>query len=170
MSIRDLILTRDKSTKPSMMQHPEGNPLTTFHRQVDQLFESLFDDFGLPAPWRRGAASTVWESAWPAINMAENDHEIVVTAELPGLEEKDVTVELEGSVLSLRGEIETEQEDQGRRWSRIERTSGSFHRVIELPSAVREEEIKATFKRGVLTITLPKAEPDTSSRKVIPIE
>lgn len=169
MSIRDLIPVRNKNNPSADVarRRTGTQPLDDFHREIDRLFGSVFEDFGLPVPW---ASGTAWDASWPAVNVAENDREVVVTAELPGVEEKDVTLELDGDLLTLRGQTESEHEEKGRRWTRIERTSGSFHRVVELPAEVREDGAKATFKRGVLTVTLPKAEPDKTRRKVIPIE
>jgi HSP20 family protein len=166
MSIRDLIPARDKPVR--FNRRTDIAPMDAFHREIDRLFGRMFDDFGLPSPWRNEPAS--WDAGWPAINMAEDKNEIVITAELPGVNEKDVSIELAGETLTLRGETETEKEEKGRRWTRIERSTGSFHRTIELPCGVREEGAKASFKRGLLTIHLPKAEPDEAKNRVIPIE
>jgi HSP20 family protein len=167
MSIRDLVPLRRKPTDVAK-QRAEPGALDAFHREIDRLFSGVFEDFGLPSPWKRG--DSVWESGWPAVNVAESDKEVVVTAELPGVDEKNVALELDGDVLTIRGETEEEHEEKGRHWTRVERTSGSFHRAVELPAAVREDGAKATFKRGILTVSLPKAEPDKSKRKVIDIE
>ncbi len=166
MSIRNLIPAREKPLRGN--RRTDLAPLDAFHREIDRLFGRMFDDFGLPSPWRNEQAS--WDAVWPAINMAEDKNEIVITAELPGVGEKDVSVELEGDLLTLRGETETEKEEKGRRWTRIERSTGSFRRTVELPCPVRQEDAKASFKRGILTIQLPKAEPDAAKHRVIPIE
>lgn len=167
MSIRDLVPQRRKSGELAR-RRPEPGTLDAFHREIDRLFADVFEDFGLPSPWKRG--DSVWESGWPAVNVAESEKEIVVTAELPGVDEKDVTLEIEGDVLTIRGQTEQEHEEKGRHWTRVERTSGSFHRAVELPAEVLEDGAKAAFKRGVLTITLPKAEPAKRTRKVIAVE
>lgn len=167
MSIRDLVPLRNKSTGVARRRTEPGS-MDAFHREIDRLFSDVFEDFGLPSPWKRG--DSVWESGWPAMNIAESEKEIVVTAELPGVDEKDVTLELDGDVLTIRGTTEEEHEEKGRRWTRVERTSGSFHRAVELPAAVREDGAKASFKRGILTVTLTKSEPETTKRRVVAIE
>ncbi len=166
MSIRDLIPVKNKPVR--LGRRSDEQALDSVHREIDRMFSSVFEDFGLPSLWRTG--ENAWGSMWPAVNIADSEKEVVVTAELPGIDEKDVTLELSDDLLTIRGETQTEHEEKGRRWTRIERTSGSFHRVVELPASVREEGSKATFKRGVLTITLPKTEPQNSKRRIIPID
>ncbi len=145
-------------------------PGYAFNHEIDRLFSDMLESFGMPTPW--GRTELGLESVWPAVNVAETDKDVVVTAELPGLDSKDVTLELEDNVLSLSGEMknESESEDEDRRWTRVERTSGSFRREIELPDEIDADKVKATFERGVLTVTLPKAEPVEDKRKVIAIE
>lgn len=163
MNAIDLITKRNR-----VARRPNLAPLGAVHSEIDRIFERMFDNFGLPAPWRNELLS--WDSAWPAVNVAEDKDEIVVTAELPGVDEKDVSIELEDQYLTLRGQTETEQEKSDRRWARIERCTGCFERVIELPAEVLEEDARASFERGILTIRLRKAEPEASRKRVIPIE
>jgi HSP20 family protein len=94
----------------------------------------------------------------PRIDVAETETELVVAADLPGLEEKDVEVSLGGDLLTIRGERKTESEKRLLRYRINERTSGSFSRTIALPSGVDAEAISASFKNGVLTITIPKTQ------------
>jgi HSP20 family protein len=98
----------------------------------------------------------------PRLEVVENENEFVLTAELPGLEEKDFHVEVHGKVVTLRGEKRSERtgENEGRTWS--ERTFGEFRRVIELSAEVDGEKATAAYKGGVLSVTLPK----TSAAKV----
>lgn len=145
-----------------------ARPEQNINREIDSLFSDMLDSFGMIHPWSRSFFAR--EPVWPAVNVAETDKEVVVTAELPGLEAKDVTLELEDNLLSLSGEMKSESEDKDRRWTCVERTSGSFRREIELPGEIAADKVKATFERGVLTVTLPKAEPAEDKRKVIAIE
>ena len=94
----------------------------------------------------------------PAVEVSESDGSILVTAELPGLKREDVEIELENNVLTLRGEKKEEREDSAKDMYVYERSYGSFQRCFTLPTAVKEEEVKAEFTDGVLKITLPKTE------------
>jgi HSP20 family protein len=119
---------------------------------VSRSMDRLLDDI-----WRNEAAAAAASPRFaPRLEVVENDGEFVLTAELPGLEEKDFHVEVHGKVLSLRGEKRSERsgESEGRAWS--ERTYGEFRRVVELPAEVDAEKTSASFKNGVLSVTLPK--------------
>lgn len=94
----------------------------------------------------------------PALEIAENEHAFVVNAELPGVAKEDVTITIEDGVLTLAGEKKREEEQKDRAWHRVERVYGSFQRSMTLPKGVDGDKAEATFKDGVLTITLPKSE------------
>jgi HSP20 family protein len=115
----------------------------------------LFDDAG--RGWRADepAATTTWS---PAVDIFETEGEIVVKAELPGMERKDITLHLENNVLSLRGERKFEKETKDENYHRIERSYGAFNRSFAIPATVDEEKIRAEYKDGVLNIVLPKKE------------
>ena len=125
------------------------DPFSSFRRQFDRLF----DDFFAPAEPRSFASLGV---AHPSIELHETDKAFEVTAELPGLDEKDVQLELRDNVLTISGEkrAERQEEEGGRHWS--ERTFGRFTRTIPLDGEVDPEKVQAAFKKGLLTITLPK--------------
>jgi HSP20 family protein len=130
-----------------------ANPIWS---SVERLFEDL----------QRGDVAAA--SAFvPRLEVVEREGEFVVTAELPGLEEKDFQVEVHANVLTLRGEKRSEQtgEREGRHFT--ERVYGEFRRGIELPVEVQSEKVSASFKNGVLAITLPKAE--TAKVRNIPV-
>ena len=128
-----------------------SDPLWAVSRSMDRVLEDL---------WRGETASNA--RFVPRIEVVENENEFVLTAELPGLEEKDFHVEVHGKVVTLRGEKRSERsgESEGRTWS--ERTFGEFRRVIELPVEVDGDKATAAYKSGVLSVTLPK----TSAAKV----
>jgi HSP20 family protein len=100
----------------------------------------------------------------PRIDVAETETALTVSAELPGLDEKDVTVELEDEVLTISGEKKAESETTEKGWYRAERHYGSFRRVIPLPTDVQADAAKAVFKRGVLSIDIPK-KPEAVQKK-----
>ncbi|GIK40693.1 MAG: hypothetical protein BroJett011_45260 [Chloroflexota bacterium] len=102
----------------------------------------------------------------PRVDVTENEKEVRITAELPGLEEKDIDVSLSNDVLTISGEKKAEREDKGDNYYRMERSYGSFHRSIPLPTEVDTDHCDATFKNGVLQITLPKVHLKESAKKI----
>jgi HSP20 family protein len=105
--------------------------------------------------------------AWPNVELGETDREIRITAELPGLDEKDVELVVEDGVLTLRGEKRSEVEDKGRGYS--ERSYGRFERRIGLPKGIEPDKANATFRNGVLTVTLPKSAASNENVRRIPV-
>lgn len=130
--------------------------LQTLRDEVNRLFDSVFRGFGqmTPAP------------AWPTLEVHETDGEYKVTAELPGVDEKDVELEVQDGVLSIRGEKKAETEDKERHFS--ERYYGRFERRIALGD-IDEDKVNATFENGVLTVTAPKSPEAQAKAKRIPI-
>jgi HSP20 family protein len=102
----------------------------------------------------------------PAVDLQEKDDEFLLTAEFPGMDEKDVAVDVEGNTLTLKGEKKTEREEKKKngRWHLVERAWGSFERSLTLPISVDSQRIKAEFKNGLLTVHLPKRETSTARR------
>lgn len=126
----------------------------------------LMEDF-----WREplGALPALFgESGYPAVDVSEAGGVVTVKAELPGLDPKDVEISIENDALVLRGEKKFEDEEKKDNYHRIERSYGSFARLVPLPGKVREDEAKARFEKGVLTITLPR--DTTTDAKKITIE
>lgn len=165
MAIRDLIpWSRQDNRLPlpvSAEREQATHPLLTLHRQIDRLFEDAFRSFALPAFGSDHALD------WPHIELSETDKDIRVTAELPGLNEKDVDVSIEDGALTLRGEKKAEVEDKDRGYT--ERSYGRFERRIALPRGVDNDHATATFRNGVLTITLPRSEAADENIRRIPI-
>lgn len=119
--------------------------------EINRLFNTLFDT-ATPVAAR---ATRQWA---PALDVVENDGEYVVRADLPGLGEDDVNLEVRDGVLRLTGERKSETEERKDGYARIERSFGSFARTLTLPEGVDPESVKASFDRGVLTIHVPKPE------------
>ena len=144
------------------MPREEVSPFLTLHREMNRLFDDVFRGFdaGMPSLFGHGAS-------WPSLEVDASDKELRVSAELPGLDEKDVEVLIDKDVLTIRGEKRSETEDRERRFS--ERTYGRFERSIALPFAVEEDKAEASFKNGVLTITLPKSADAVEQGKRIAI-
>jgi len=115
----------------------------------------LFDDTGRGWKSDEPSATTTWS---PSVDIFESEGEIVVKAELPGMERKDIVLNLENNVLTLKGERRFEKETKEENYHRIERSYGSFSRAFSIPAIVDEEKIRADYKDGVLKIALPKKE------------
>jgi len=121
--------------------------LSSLQEQVNRLFETSF-------PRRSdNSALTAWA---PAVDIFETENELVLKADLPDVNEKDLDIRVENNMLTIRGERKFEQEVKEENYLRIERTYGSFSRSFSLPNTVNTEGIKAEYKNGVLTVQLPK--------------
>jgi HSP20 family protein len=116
--------------------------------EMDRLFERFFE-----SPWAEAPALGDWT---PALDVTEGKEAFTVKAELPGVEPKEIAVSLEGDMLTIKGEKEEKKEEKDERRHRIERSWGSFMRSVRLPAAVDGSKVTATFKNGIVTITLPK--------------
>ena len=151
MAIRDLI-PWNRGRDVSVRRSEETNPVLTLHREMNRLFDDVFRGFDL-APFGTDRFSDRG-MGWPNIEVSETDKEVQVTAELPGLEQKDVEVEFANGVLAIRGEKKTETQDKDRLFS--ERYYGRFERRIPVDE-IEQDKVSASFKNGVLTVTLPKS-------------
>jgi HSP20 family protein len=129
------------------------NPFLSLQRDV----ENLFEDFtrGWPALTADAPASGLV----PSTDVVESDKEIQITAELPGLEEKDIQVNVADNVLTIKGEKTAQKEEKDKNYRLVERSYGSFSRSIELPAGVDPGVIKASISKGVLTVVIPKPAP-----------
>lgn len=166
MAFRDLIpWSRQENRLPvpvSAERDLGDHPLLSLHREVNRLFDDVFRGFGVPS-----FGGFDRSLSWPNLELGATDNEIRITAELPGLEEKDVDITVEEGVLTLRGEKKSQVEDQDRGYS--ERSYGRFERRIALPRGIEQDKASATFKNGVLTVTLPKSEAANENVRRIPI-
>jgi HSP20 family protein len=166
MAIKDLI-PWNRGRDVSFRRGEDQNPFLALHREVNRLFDDAFRGFDL-APF--GVQDRLFERGsgergigWPSIEVSEQANQVKVTAELPGLEEKDINVQLVDGVLTISGEKKTETEDKDRLFS--ERIYGRFERRIPL-EGINEDEISASFKNGVLTIVLPRTRVASSAKRI----
>lgn len=168
MAIRDLVPRLNRGRETALVRHGEGDSLRDFQRQMNRLFEDFFTEFPLMPRWGEREFGVAGFS--PRVDVSETDRHVKISAELPGLDEKDITVEMDETTLTIRGERSEEKEDRGGNWYCREQAFGCFNRVIPLPTSVDSDRAEATFKKGVLTISVPKREPDRTHRKTINIE
>ncbi len=119
-------------------------------REINKMFDGVF----------RGTGDEDYSfSSWtPAVDIAEHDDEYLVKVELPGVNKDEVKLTLENNILTIRGEKKQEKETKKENYHRVERSYGSFQRSFTLPAAVKSDKIDASYKDGILTVSLPKAE------------
>lgn len=161
MAVRDLVPWMRRSRIP-ILRSESTNPLVAFHEEMNRLFDDFWRDFD-------GAGFGLSSSFnFPRIEMSESDKEFRIEAELPGMDDDDVELLLRDGVLTIRGEKKSEREDKSRRMS--ERFYGRFERQIPLPVDVDEDKVSASFKKGVLYVTLPKTAEAFDRVKRIPIK
>ena len=115
----------------------------------------LFDSFAGRPMSGASRAGRAWQ---PSVDMHETKDDLVLRVELPGVNEKDVTVSITGDLLTIRGERRWEDESKDQKFLHVERVYGQFERLIQLPMAVQADKVKATYRDGLLQVTLPKAE------------
>ncbi len=155
----------------SELKEDARDTLDHLKEEVAELRERL----GKVLPFRRNDSSPLvrheWGTMlrWPQIDVTERDGEIRVRAELPGVDEDDIDVSLSGNVLSIRGEKRSETEDRGKDHYRHECYYGSFQRTIPLPCEVERDKVEARFRKGVLTVMLPKTSEAKESVRRIPV-
>jgi HSP20 family protein len=144
------------------------DPFAEMRLEMDRVFDSFLGRslFGRPALFRRTEAAT---TIAPNIDIRENDKEIILEAELPGIDEKDIEILVRDGVLSLKGEKKSEREDKKDNFHLVERSYGSFERSFRLPDSADEAQIKANFNKGVLRVVVPKRAEAVKSEKKIPI-
>ena len=133
----------------------------------DNLFEGFFDDFAIES---FGGLLDWSHSFVPSIDITEDEKKFHISAELPGMDENDIELSLEGDELTLKGEKKQENREKGKNYYRSERSYGSFQRIISLNSSVDKDSINAGFKKGVLMIDLPKVVDEKSKVKTINIK
>ena len=124
--------------------------ISRFRREMDDLFNRIFGETSL---------SKIGLGKWqPLVDISETDTDIIIKAELPGIDAKDVDVSITGDRLIIKGEKQQEKEEKEENRYRSERYYGTYERVINLPASIVENKTEATFDKGILTITLPKVE------------
>jgi len=147
------------------------HPIVQLHREMDRLFDNAFRGFGL-SPFKSDLFTPLTASGLlkPQVDIGATDKEYSITLEVPGVDEKDVTVEIANNTMTIRGEKKQEKEEKEKNYYRVERSYGSFQRVLSLPEDADQDDVKATFKKGVLTIKMPRKSLPQADVKQIEIK
>ena len=149
-------------TQGGFLQRDVEAPLHSLHREVNRLFDDIF----------RGQVHAVRVTAqqpgplMPNIDVSETDGELRIRAELPGVNDGDIDVSVDGDVLIIRGEKKFEKKDEAENFHFVESAYGTFQRALRLPGHVATDKVRAEFNDGVLTVTLPKSPEQKTSRKI----
>lgn len=153
---------------------PAASPFDQLRRDIEQVFDSFrlgalgfpLARAGIDLPWpRRGAAALA-----PAVDVVEREGAYEVTAELPGMDEKDIEVKLANGTLTIRGEKKEEREEKEKDYYLSERRYGTFTRAFKVPDGVDADKVEARFAKGVLTVSLPKTAEARSQEKTITVK
>jgi len=161
MTWRDIVPFKKRSVP---VRRDNGHPFQRLHDEMDALFDSFFSNFGMEPFEGRKAISFS-----PSVDVAETDREIKVIAELPGMDDKDIEVTLNRDSLTIKGEKKEEKEDTRKDYYHVERSYGSFSRTVPLPAEIESDKAEAHFKKGVLTVKVPKSTKAMESIKKIAI-
>lgn len=140
------------------LSRPDSNPFSVLQQEIDRLFDGF----------TRGLPNLSSAGMMPSMDLSETDKEIEITTELPGLEEKDVQLNVTNNILTVRGEKKNEREEKDKNYHLVECSYGNFARSVELPSGVNLDDIKAVMSKGVLKITVPK--PTSTQAKKIEVK
>jgi HSP20 family protein len=162
MKLQELLPARWTGTRAPARREEEAHFLS-LHREMNRLFDDFFRGFDLAFPGTFGRDPL--EAVSPRVDVSETETDVHVSAELPGIEEKDIEVTLAQGVLTIRGEKKIEREEKDKNYHRVERSFGTFQRSVPLPAEVDQDKAEAVFKKGVLHITLPKA-PGPNRKKI----
>ncbi len=160
----------EKSPAPPQVWRPFGN----LRQEIDRLFDEFDGGF-----WRTPFRSPLFDvaplrgngfPAMPAVDVSETDKAYEITAELPGMDEKNVEVKVANGILTIKGEKQDEKEEKKKDYYRRERSFGSFERSFQVPEGVDSDKIEASFKKGVLSVTFPKSPEAQKAEKKIAVK
>jgi HSP20 family protein len=165
-AVKTVPVKRDAATS-GVSRVPE-HPLHRFHQEVDRLFEDAFRGFGLGD----GVQGGLWPAAEqgvfkPRLDLGATEDAYSISVEVPGVEAKDVHVDIANDILTIRGEKKQEKEEKDRHYYRLERSYGNFQRILSLPEDADRDNVTASFKNGILRVKIPrKPLPAPDVRKI----
>jgi HSP20 family protein len=157
------VVPQGKKSVPARQE--EYGPYGLLRQEMNRLFDNFLGGFEMEPFMGRPLVTFS-----PSIDIKESDKDIRVSAELPGMDDKDIDVLLGKDSITIRGEKKEEKEDKAKDYYRMERSYGSFSRTIPLPAEVDTDKVKAEFKKGLLTVTLPKTAQAIKQTKKIAVK
>ncbi|MEZ6063156.1 MAG: Hsp20/alpha crystallin family protein [Planctomycetaceae bacterium] len=134
-------------------------PLASLHEELDDAFRRVWSD------WEGETNGGLSRIAAPSMDISETDQNIEIKVDVPGMKANELDIEVRGDIVRISGEHKEEKEEKGRTFHRVERRSGTFERTVQMPCAVNQDDVKAEYQDGVLTVTLAKTEP-AKARKI----
>ena len=164
-----------KTEKNAVPAEREWAPFESLRREIDRIFDD-FHPFGWRMPVRRPSFDLEFPMAtrgWaitPAFDVVDKDNEYEITAELPGIDEKNVEIKIGNHLLTIRGDKQESKEEKEKDYYLSERRYGSFQRSFQVPEGVDTDRINASFAKGVLTVCLPKTTEAQKAEKKIPVQ
>ncbi|PKN75308.1 MAG: molecular chaperone [Deltaproteobacteria bacterium HGW-Deltaproteobacteria-10] len=150
MKMRNLLPTVGRKK-----QSEDNHPFYALQRDMNSLFDDFFRGFDITP---HGFYSSHPTSFMPSVDVKESEKEFIIKAELPGMEEKEIEVMVTDDAVTIKGEKKEEKEDKGKNYYFMERSYGSFHRTISLDADIESGKAEASYKNGVLSITIPKSQ------------
>ncbi|HEN21393.1 MAG TPA: Hsp20/alpha crystallin family protein [Desulfobacteraceae bacterium] len=148
-----------------------GQPFLDLRRATDRLFKDFFKSFGIPSTLKDPMALSTeyFGESWPLMDIRETDEDLLITAELPGVDKNDIDVSVTDDRVTIRGEKREQEERKGMGYYKLERSYGSFQRSLRLLCEVETDSVEASFKDGVLTVRLPKSAAARERIRKIPV-
>ena len=162
MTLRELMPFTKKSVP---VKRDRENPFDLVRHDMDTLFDDFFRGVEMEPFFGRHS-----ERFTPKVDITESEKEIRVSAELPGINEKDIDITLNRDSLTIKGEKKEEKEDRGKDYYRMERSYGTFCRTIPVPVEIETDKVNAHYRKGILTITMPKSEKSLEEKKKISVK
>ena len=153
---------KERALTPQVSEYP----LFSLQREMNRMFDNFFRGMDLWPFAREEKELLTFE---PDVDVVETENEYRIKAEVPGMDEKDIHVSLAQNTLTIKGEKKEETEDKGKNYYQMERRWGSFYRSIPLSTAIDATKADASFKKGILTVTLPKSAEAKKAEKEIPV-
>jgi len=149
-------IASDKDSRSLAERTMNSSPMMQLHQDIDRLFNEAMRGFGAPSIGDTSFFNSNSDLLKPSTNIAADDKNYTITVEVPGVDESEVELELSNNTLTIKGEKHKEQEEQNKEFHRIERSFGKFERVLSLPQDAIQDDIKADFKNGILTVNIPR--------------
>ncbi len=156
-----------RHVRPEQRASADVSPVAFLHQEIDRMFDDFWGRwpaFGLGRNFSSGLTGDILK---PTLDLSASEKEYIISVEIPGVDEKDVKLEMADDTLTIRGEKKLEKEEKEKNYYRMERSYGSFQRVLSLPADADQDSVKAKFKKGILTVKMAKkAMPESYVKRI----